>query len=135
MFAKALLTVLLGSAAVSAQLHSLAVGAGLEYFGTTVDERHVNSDAQYRSILEDTNEFGQVVPENGQKWSNVAPSRGSFTYTQGDIVRPLLARMWLSHVLNGLRLGPQLRPPEWPHSALPHSDLVSLSGCLHVLCH
>lgn len=93
MFAKALLAVLLGSSAASAQLHSLAVAAGLEYFGTTVDERHVNSDAQYRAILEDTAEFGQVVPENGQKWQNTGPQPGVWAYTQGDIVRDTRSAM------------------------------------------
>ncbi|KAH7350183.1 endo-1,4-beta-xylanase Z [Plectosphaerella cucumerina] len=86
MFAKAIIAVLLGSSVASAQLHSLAVAAGLEYFGTTVDERYVNSDAQYRALLQDTAEFGQVVPENGQKWQSTGPQPGVFSYTQGDIV-------------------------------------------------
>ncbi|KAM0330141.1 hypothetical protein ACHAQA_004314 [Verticillium albo-atrum] len=85
MFAKVFVAALLGSHAVSAQLHSLAVSAGLEFFGTTVDERQVN-DAQYRSFVDNTAEFGQVVPENGQKWQSTGPSQGVFSYTQGDIV-------------------------------------------------
>jgi endo-1,4-beta-xylanase len=86
MLPKAFLLLLLGSTAVSAQLHDLAVKAGLKYFGTTLDERRVTSDATYRSIYTNTKEFGQVVPENGQKWQNVQPSRGTFSYTQGDII-------------------------------------------------
>lgn len=85
------LALLLGSTVVSAQLHDLAVRAGLEYFGTTLDERRVNSDATYRSIYTDTAEFGQLVPENGQKWQNTQPSRGTFSYTQGDII-PAIAK-------------------------------------------
>ncbi len=89
MLFKTSLPLLLGSSAVSAQLHSLAVRAGLEYFGTALDERHVSNDAAYRDLYTNTNEFGQLVPENGQKWVTVQPSRGQFSYTQGDIVRPL----------------------------------------------
>lgn len=86
MIFKASFVLFLASSTVSAQLHSLAVRAGLDYFGTALDERRVTSDTAYRAIYLDTTEFGQVVPENGQKWQNVQPSRGSFTYTQGDIV-------------------------------------------------
>lgn len=86
MLLNASLLLLLGSSVASAQLHSLAVRAGLQYFGTTLDERRVNTDTTYRTIFSDTTEFGQVVPENGQKWQNVQPSRGTFSYTQGDIV-------------------------------------------------
>lgn len=85
MFTKVFVAVLLGSNVVSAQLHSLAVAAGLEYFGTAVDERQVN-DAQYRSFVDNTAEFGQVVPENGQKWDSTERSQGVFTYTSGDVV-------------------------------------------------
>jgi endo-1,4-beta-xylanase len=85
MLPKIFLFVLASSGAVSAQLHSLAVRAGLEYFGTAVDERRT-SDTQYRAIYSNTQEFGQLVPENGQKWQNTQPSRGSFSYSQGDIV-------------------------------------------------
>ncbi|KAK3934523.1 glycoside hydrolase superfamily [Diplogelasinospora grovesii] len=41
------------------------------------------------AIVNNKNEMGQVVPENGQKWDSTEPSRGSFSYSQGDIV-PLL---------------------------------------------
>ncbi|KAK3988731.1 family 10 putative glycoside hydrolase [Cladorrhinum sp. PSN332] len=70
---------------VSAQLNDLAVRAGLKYFGTALREGALNSDAAYRRILTDPSEFGQLVPENGQKWESTQPSRGSFTYSQGDI--------------------------------------------------
>lgn len=85
MHTKALLAALLAPAAVSAQLHELAVRAGLQYFGTALREGALNSDAQFAAILRDTREFGQIVPENGQKWESTQPSRGQFTYSQGDI--------------------------------------------------
>ncbi|KAK4221801.1 glycoside hydrolase superfamily [Podospora fimiseda] len=70
---------------VTAQLNDLAVRAGLKYFGTALREGAVNSDAAYRRILTDKSEFGQLVPENGQKWESIQGSRGSFNYQQGDI--------------------------------------------------
>ncbi|KAK4164724.1 glycoside hydrolase superfamily [Cladorrhinum sp. PSN259] len=70
---------------VTAQLNDLAVRAGLKYFGTALREGSLNSDATYRRILSDKSEFGQLVPENGQKWDATEPSRGSFSFSNGDI--------------------------------------------------
>lgn len=86
MHAKALLAALLAPAAVSAQLNNLAVGAGLKYFGVAVKEGAVNSDSAYMAIVNNKNEIGQVVAENGQKWDSTEPSQGGFSYSQGDIV-------------------------------------------------
>lgn len=98
MLAKLSLVLLLGPCAALAQLNSLAVAAGLEYFGTAVGEGNTG-DSRYMSIIADTREFGQVVPENGQKWQNTQPQRGTFSYSQGDIVRnaPFLS-FHVSHV-------------------------------------
>ena len=85
MHTKALLAALLAPATVSAQLNDLAVAAGLKYFGTALREGAINSDAQYAAILGDKSEFGQLVPENGQKWDSTEPQRGQFNFGQGDI--------------------------------------------------
>ncbi|GAB1316512.1 Glycoside hydrolase, 10 [Madurella fahalii] len=85
MHTKAVLAALLAPAAVTAQLNDLAIRAGLKYFGTALREGAINSDSQYAAILGDTSMFGQLVPENGQKWESTQPTRGSFTYAQGDI--------------------------------------------------
>ncbi|KAK4153786.1 glycoside hydrolase superfamily [Chaetomidium leptoderma] len=85
MHSKAFLAALLAPATVSAQLNDLAVAAGLKYFGTALGEGTINSDSQYAAILNDKREFGQLVPENGQKWDSTEPSRGQFNYNQGDI--------------------------------------------------
>lgn len=92
MHTTALLAALLAPAAVSAQLHDLAVAAGLKYFGTEVGESASNSDSAYMAIVDDTSEFGQVVPENGQKWDSTEPSQGGFSYSQGDIVANIAKR-------------------------------------------
>lgn len=77
-------------AAVSAQLHDLAVSAGLEYFGTALGEGNTG-DTAYMDIASDTSEFGQLTPENGQKWESTEPSRGQFSYDSGDIVTGIAA--------------------------------------------
>ncbi|KAM5360655.1 hypothetical protein ACJZ2D_013615 [Fusarium nematophilum] len=85
---KSALLGLLASSPVSAQLHSLAQAAGLKYFGTAVDNGYL-SDAAYKALADDASEFGQVVPENGQKWDSTEPSRGSFSYEKADVVPDL----------------------------------------------
>ena len=52
----------------SAQLNKLAQQAGKLYFGTALDNPSLN-DSRYMSILNDTREFGQLTPANGQKVS------------------------------------------------------------------
>ncbi|KAK3385234.1 glycoside hydrolase superfamily [Podospora didyma] len=85
MHTKAFLAALLAPAVVSAQLNDLAVRAGLKYFGTALREGAINSDSAYAAILSDKKEFGQLVPENGQKWDATEATRGTFTYASGDI--------------------------------------------------
>ena len=92
MHANALLAALIAPAVVSAQLNNLAVAAGLEYFGTAVGEGQVSSDSTYMSYVNNKNEFNQVVPENGQKWESLQPSRGNFNYNNGDIVTNVAER-------------------------------------------
>ncbi|KAK0648042.1 glycoside hydrolase superfamily [Cercophora newfieldiana] len=87
-----LLTALLAPAVVSAQLNDLAVRAGLLYFGTAVGESASGSDSAYAAIVNNKSEFGQVVPENGQKWDATEPSQGRFTFTSGDITANIAKR-------------------------------------------
>lgn len=76
------------SSPVSAQLHSLAQAAGLLYFGSAVDNGYL-SDEAYSALANDVDEFGQLVPENGQKWDSTEPSRDVFAYEKGDVVTEL----------------------------------------------
>lgn len=76
---------LASASAVTAQLNDLALSAGLEFFGTALGEGNTG-DTQYMSIAGDTSEFGQLTPENGQKWESTEPTRGQFDYSSGDIV-------------------------------------------------
>ncbi|KAI8654825.1 Beta-xylanase [Fusarium keratoplasticum] len=79
---------LLASSPVSAQLNSLAQAAGLQYFGTTVDNGYL-SDEAYKALADNTEEFGQLVPENGQKWDSTEPTEGKFSYEKADVVPDL----------------------------------------------
>lgn len=83
MVSKAILA--LAPALASAQLHSLAVEAGLMYWGTAVGNQAANDQA-FMAIVNDLEENGQLVPENGQKWEPTEPSQGQFTYQEGDVV-------------------------------------------------
>ncbi|UZP36372.1 hypothetical protein NXS19_004188 [Fusarium pseudograminearum] len=85
---KSALIGLLASSPVSAQLHSLAQAAGLKYFGSAVDNGYL-SDSAYAKLANNVEEFGQLVPENGQKWETVEPTRDQFTYKTADVVPDL----------------------------------------------
>ncbi|KXJ88767.1 family 10 glycosyl hydrolase [Microdochium bolleyi] len=67
----------------AASLHELAVAAGKMYYGSATDNGEL-SDAAYVSILK--SEFGSTTPGNGQKWESTEPSRGQFTFSNGDVV-------------------------------------------------
>ena len=67
------------------QLNELAVAKGLKYFGTAT-ENGAMTDAAYTAILDNTAEFGQLTPANGQKWDSTEPSQGTFSFTSGDVV-------------------------------------------------
>ncbi|KAI1489125.1 carbohydrate-binding module family 1 protein [Biscogniauxia mediterranea] len=76
-------TAVLAIPGASAQLNKLAKAAGKLYFGSATDNGEL-SDTAYVAILEDTDEFGQITPGNGQKWQYTEPSQGQFSYTSGD---------------------------------------------------
>ncbi|KFH42785.1 Endo-1,4-beta-xylanase-like protein [Hapsidospora chrysogenum ATCC 11550] len=86
-----LLLGLAAPAVVSAQLHELALAAGLDFFGAAIGEGNTH-DSQYMAIASDTSEIGQLTPENGQKWDATEPNRGQFNFQQGDIVAGIAAQ-------------------------------------------
>jgi endo-1,4-beta-xylanase len=77
--------VLAASSPATAQLHKLAVAAGLKYFGTAVDNPGLSNNA-YMTIARSKDEFGQITPANGQKWDSTERSQGSFSYSSGDAI-------------------------------------------------
>ncbi|PPQ67634.1 hypothetical protein CVT24_002855 [Panaeolus cyanescens] len=85
----ALSAVLLVIPATSAQLHLWAQTSG-KYFGTASDNpplpRGSSPDPKYVKKLGDTKEFGVITPTNGMKWFATEPTRGNFTFADGDEV-------------------------------------------------
>ncbi|OLN87928.1 Endo-1,4-beta-xylanase 1-like protein 3 [Colletotrichum chlorophyti] len=69
----------------SADLHSLAVAAGKQYFGTATDNGEL-LDSSYSAITKVVENFGQITPGNGQKWDYVEAVQGVFQYTYADVV-------------------------------------------------
>ncbi|CAH0015208.1 unnamed protein product [Clonostachys rhizophaga] len=118
------LSLLTVASAASGQLHDLAVKAGLEFFGTALGESHTN-DSAYISLGTDSSEFGQLTPENGQKWDSTEPSRGQFSYTSGDIVPGIAAAN--SQILRCHTLTWHSQLPNWVSSGgFSYSDLQSI---------
>ncbi|KAK3380913.1 glycoside hydrolase superfamily [Podospora didyma] len=76
---------LAAAAPASCQLDKWAKAAGLKYFGTAVDNPSLNN-AAYMKIARDKDEFGQITPANGQKWSNTESGQGRFSYGSGDAI-------------------------------------------------
>ncbi|KAI0061751.1 endo-1,4-beta-xylanase C precursor [Artomyces pyxidatus] len=70
------------------KLNTVAKSAGKTYFGTATDNSEL-SDSAYIAILNDGTMFGQITPANSMKWDATEPSRGSFTFTQGDQIANL----------------------------------------------
>ncbi|KAK3995575.1 glycoside hydrolase [Cladorrhinum sp. PSN332] len=66
-------------------LHSLFVAAGKQYFGTATETNNFN-DGPYQSILNNANEFGQITPENSQKWEVAQPVPNRFDFANSDLV-------------------------------------------------
>ncbi|VUC27632.1 unnamed protein product [Clonostachys rosea] len=118
------LSLLTVASAASGQLHGLAVKAGLEFFGTALGESHT-SDSAYISLGTDSSEFGQLTPENGQKWDSTESSRGQFSYTSGDIVPGIAAAN--GQILRCHTLTWHSQLPSWVSSGgFSYSDLQSI---------
>ncbi|KAL0955070.1 hypothetical protein HGRIS_003987 [Hohenbuehelia grisea] len=74
--------------AAQAGLNRVAKAAGKLYFGTATNpEQFV--DAPYLTVLSNVHEFGQLTPANSMKWDATEPSRGVFTFDQGDKIAAL----------------------------------------------
>ncbi len=88
-------------------LNSAALAAGKLYFGTATDNPEL-TDAPYVAILQQRSMFGQITAANSMKWAcsktlslllfficrsqdATEPSRGTFTFAQGDVIANLAA--------------------------------------------
>lgn len=64
-------------------LNTAAKAYGKLYFGSATDNNEL-TDTEYKAILSDSNEFGQITPGNAMKWDTIEPTRGTFNYANGD---------------------------------------------------
>ncbi|KAK0204279.1 endo-1,4-beta xylanase [Desarmillaria ectypa] len=78
------------TASSTTPLHVAALAAGKLYFGSATDNPEL-TDSAYVAILSNKNMFGQITPGNSMKWDATEPSRGTFTFAQGDVVANLAA--------------------------------------------
>lgn len=69
----------------AAQLNSLAHAAGLLYFGTAFSPSDPN-DTAYYAIEKNASNFGQITPDNAQKWDATEPSKGGFSFSAADSI-------------------------------------------------
>ncbi|TLD11807.1 hypothetical protein PspLS_11668 [Pyricularia sp. CBS 133598] len=73
------------SAATNGNLHQLAKAAGKLYFGTAVDNPEI-LDPQYRPVVGNAADFGQITVGNTQKWQFTEPDPNRFDFTAGDVI-------------------------------------------------
>jgi endo-1,4-beta-xylanase len=78
----------LPTATSTAALNTIAKAAGQLYFGSATDNPEL-TDTAYVKTLSDTTLFGQITPGNSMKWDATEPTRGTFQFTQGDVVANL----------------------------------------------
>ncbi|PLB55814.1 glycoside hydrolase [Aspergillus steynii IBT 23096] len=100
-------------------LNSLMEKRGKLYFGTINEVNYLN-DTKHTAILSNRNEFGQITPENSQKFAATEPQRGVFNFTNADrLVDRALARgqevrchnlVWYNGLPEWLTLGTWDRP-------------------------
>jgi endo-1,4-beta-xylanase len=96
------LGLLASTTAVSGQgLHQLFVAAGKTFWGTATDTNLFN-DGIYMALVNNTSEFGLIVPENSLKWDATEDKQKSFTFTNADKVLALAkanGQMFRCHTL------------------------------------
>src|SRR5262245_59451123 len=69
-------------------LHDAAKARG-KYFGTAIHNGYSRQNVTYYKYINNTHEFGQLVPEATMKWDQVEPQRGVFTFEGGDEIANL----------------------------------------------
>ncbi|KAJ7306880.1 endo-1,4-beta-xylanase A precursor, partial [Mycena albidolilacea] len=76
-----------GTSTVKSNTVAKSLGKKL-YFGSATDNPEL-TDATYVATLSDNTLFGQLTPGNSMKWDATEPSRGTFTFTNGDTIAAL----------------------------------------------
>jgi len=111
-------------ATATPELNALAQAAGKKYFGSATDNPEL-TDTAYVKLLSDNKMFGQLTPGNSMKWDATEPSRGTFTFTNGDAIANLAASN--GQLLRGHNLCWQNQLPSWVSSGgFNNATLVSI---------
>ncbi|KAF9052432.1 beta-1,4-endoxylanase [Hymenopellis radicata] len=124
-----------GASSTATALHNAAVAAGKLYFGSATDNGEL-SDTAYKAILSDNKMFGQITPGNSMKWDATEPSRGTFTFTNGDVIANLSAAN--GQLLRGHNCVWHSQLPSWVSSGgFDNATLTSIvqTHCSTVVSH
>ncbi|KAF8920351.1 endo-beta-1,4-glucanase [Mucidula mucida] len=124
-----------GASSTATALHNAAVAAGKLYFGSATDNGEL-SDTAYKAILSDNEMFGQITPGNSMKWDATEPSRGTFTFTNGDVIANLSAAN--GQLLRGHNCVWHSQLPSWVSSGgFDNATLTSIvqTHCSTVVSH
>ncbi|KAK7462160.1 hypothetical protein VKT23_007762 [Stygiomarasmius scandens] len=113
----------------SAKSNTVAKAAGKLYFGSATDNPEL-TDTAYVSILSDTGFFGQITPGNSMKWDATEPSRGTFTFTNGDAIANLAKKN--GQLLRGHNCVWYSQLPSWVSSG--NFDNATLTSILQTHC-
>ncbi|THU85736.1 beta-1,4-endoxylanase [Dendrothele bispora CBS 962.96] len=113
----------------SAKSNTVAKAAGKLYFGSATDNPEL-TDTAYVSILSDSGFFGQITPGNSMKWDATEPSRGTFTFTNGDTIANLAKKN--GQLLRGHNCVWYNQLPSWVSSG--NFDNATLSSILQTHC-
>ncbi|KAI0076007.1 endo-1,4-beta-xylanase C precursor [Panus rudis PR-1116 ss-1] len=113
----------------SGGLHTIAKAHGLTYFGSATDNPEL-TDQAYVAILSDNTMFGQITPGNSMKWDATEPSRGTFTFTNGDVIANLAKKN--GQLLRGHNCVWYSQLPSWVSSG--NFDAPTLTSIIQTHC-
>ncbi|KAJ6560689.1 endo-1,4-beta-xylanase A precursor [Mycena sp. CBHHK59/15] len=114
----------------TAKLNTVAKSlGGKKYFGSATDNPEL-TDTTYVAILSDNTVFGAITPGNSMKWDATEPSRGTFTFTNGDAVASLAKSN--SQLLRGHNCVWYNQLPSWVSAG--NFNATTLASILQVHC-
>ncbi|KAL0955071.1 hypothetical protein HGRIS_003988 [Hohenbuehelia grisea] len=116
-------------AAAQAGLNKVAKAAGKKYFGTATNNNQF-TDTVYFAVLNNVTEFGQITAANSMKWDATEPSRGTFTFSQGDQIAALAKKN--GQLLRGHNCVWHQQLPSWVTSG--NFNAATLSSIVSTHC-
>ncbi|KAJ7806899.1 endo-1,4-beta-xylanase A precursor [Mycena olivaceomarginata] len=122
-----------GTSTVKSNTVAKSLGKKL-YFGSATDNPEL-TDAAYVATLSDNTLFGQLTPGNSMKWDATEPSRGTFTFTNGDTIAALAKKN--GQLLRGHNCVWYNQLPSWVSSGGFNATLTSIlqTHCSTVVKH